>query len=321
MFATRSKRESLGLWRLIPLSSPHTPRGGRHEPSTQPLSSRIQTIGEREGSPDLQWGRITEHGDDLCRRSRADRADAGCGYLGKHRERSHIRDGQHPLLRSSNTKPTMEIVEVQGGDLTKDLDDATAGRIKRFPNPPFFVRNDDGSRGILNRSCTRDYKITPVQREAKRRIGHQPGKRLPKEPVVEVWIGITMDEIHRMDMSQEPWIQHRFPLVEIGWARHDCDRFLYDLFGIRFGHSGCIDCSFRSPEEWLDMMMRDPDDYERACQDDEKIRHGLPNVKQPAFIHDSLKPLREIDWQAEIERRRGTLLGWGNSCGSGACGL
>lgn len=225
------------------------------------------------------------------------------------------------FLRSSNTKPQMPIIEVQGGDLTQDLDDATAGRIKRFPNPPFFVKNPDGSRGILNRSCTRDYKITPVRREAKRLIGHKPGARLPKEPVVEVWIGITTDEAHRMDLSQEAWVQHRFPLVEIGWSRHDCDTFLFDLFGIHFGHSGCIDCPFRSPEEWFDMMQNDPDDYERACQDDEKIRHGLPNVKLPAFMHDGLTPLRTTDWRAEIERRRGTLLGWGNACGSGACGL
>lgn len=224
------------------------------------------------------------------------------------------------FLRSDNTKPQMAVVEVSNGNLSDDLDDATAGRIKRFPNPPFFVKNPDGSRGILNRSCTRDYKITPVRREAKRMIGHVPGSRLPTGPVVEVWIGITVDEVHRMSVSPEPWVYHRHPLIEVGWTRQDCDRFLYDLFGVHFGHSGCIDCPFRSPEEWLSMMRDDPNDYERACQDDEKIRHDLPNVRLPAYMHDSLVPLREIDWKAEIERRRGTLLGWSNACGSGACG-
>lgn len=246
---------------------------------------------------------------------RPDAAVYGNTGNGRSSEADNLR-----FLRSSNTKPDMEVVEVANGNLSEDLDDATAGRIKRFPNPPFFVKNDDGSRGILNRSCTRDYKITPVRREAKLRIGHVPGARLPKEPVVEVWIGITTDEVHRMSLSPEPWIYHRHPLIEIGWTRQDCDKFLFDLFGIHFGHSGCIDCPFRSPEEWLAMQRDDPDDYERACQDDEKIRHGLPNVRQPAFMNDSLEPMRGKDWKAEIERKRGTLLGWSNACGSGACG-
>lgn len=88
---------------------------------------------------------------------------------------------------------------------------------------------------------------------------------------------------------------------------------------MKFGHSGCKMCPFRSDEEWLDMKLRHPEDFEEACQYDEAIRHGLPGVKGNAYIHESCIPLREIDFEKRIADRRGGLL-LSHGCGAeGAC--
>ena len=40
-----------------------------------------------------------------------------------------------------------------------------------------------------------------------------------------------------------------------------------------------------------------PEDWEDACEVDDKIRHGLKNTTAELFLHKSAKPLRSIDFQ------------------------
>lgn len=220
------------------------------------------------------------------------------------------------FLRSPNMACTIPIHVVQRASMSEDYAKAIGARAKRIENAPFFIRNDDGSRGILARKCTRHYKIDSNEREIRRLLGLAKGQHAPRIPVVEQWMGITVDEAHRVAPSRHPFIQHRHPLIEIGWSRWDCSNWLEREYGIRAASSGCRRCPYRDDEEWQEMKVRYPDDFEVACQADEAIRHGLPGVKRPAYIHDSLKPLREIDFAAEVERKRGTLFG----AHSGMCG-
>lgn len=135
------------------------------------------------------------------------------------------------LLQSSNTRPSeIEILVRKDHDLRDDLLEVVAGRKKRFSNPPFFIKNPDGSRGILTRGCTRDYKINPVRRELRRLLGKARTGRVSATPIVELWIGITTDEVDRMEPSRMPWIYNRYPLIEIDWSRRDCERYLERRF-------------------------------------------------------------------------------------------
>ena len=87
---------------------------------------------------------------------------------------------------------------------------------------------------------------------------------------------------------------------------------------MKFGHSGCKMCPFRSDEEWLDMQRNHPEDFEEACQYDEAIRHGLPNIKGEGYLHDSLQPWRSINFEKLIAERRGELQ-LSHYCGGGDC--
>jgi hypothetical protein len=232
-------------------------------------------------------------------------------------EQTSAKDNLRFLL-SDNTRPRdIDVIVRQDASLKQEFDDAIAGKRKRFSNPPFFIRKPDGSRGILTRGCTQDYKIRPVRRELRKLLGKSPRARMGKDPIVELWIGITRDEAHRAAPSHMPWIYNRHPLLEIGWSRRDCERWLKKEFGQSFGRSGCIRCPFRSDYEWAVMQRDYPDDFEEACLADEAARHGLPGVEFPAFIHDSLEPLRSIDFSHVFVD--GDMFGWGNACG-GACG-
>ncbi len=136
------------------------------------------------------------------------------------------------MLQSGNTKPRdIAIIVRKDASLKDDFHDVIAGQKKRFSNPPFFIKNPDGSRGILTRGCTRDYKINPVRRELRRLLGKGPRGRDSKTPIVELWIGITTDEVDRIEPSRLPWVENRYPLIEIDWSRRDCERYLQERFG------------------------------------------------------------------------------------------
>lgn len=135
-----------------------------------------------------------------------------------------------------------------------------------------------------------------------------------------MWIGITTDEAHRMAPSPTPHIQHRYPLIEIGWSRGDCIEWMKREYGFVPGSSGCIRCPFRDDVEWAAMKRESPENFEVACLADEAARHSLPNVKQPAFIHDSLTPLRGVDFDKLVEQQQGLMFSRRmNACGGGSC--
>lgn len=223
-------------------------------------------------------------------------------------------------LRSPNMGVTIPFASVNGGHIQGDLELLTGGWIERMSNPPFFVRNSDGSRGILGRGCTRDYKLRPIWRKLRELLGYGPRSPMPREPIVEMWIGITCDEKHRMAPSAQPWIQNRYPLIEAGWSRHHCDDWIFNAYGIRLKHSGCKACPYTSDEQWLWMQRNQPEDFALAVEVDRLIRRGMPGVEGECFLHDSLLPLDQIDFAARIVTRNGGLLHW-SGCAAGMCGL
>ena len=74
--------------------------------------------------------------------------------------------------------------------------------VRRYASIPLFVQNLDGSHGVLPRQCTTEYKIEPLDalwRQAVLGLAHR--QHAPKEPAVNVWIGISADEAHRANAA------------------------------------------------------------------------------------------------------------------------
>lgn len=205
------------------------------------------------------------------------------------------------------------------------------GKAGSHSRPPFFVRNEDGSGGIIRRQCTGDYKIDVIQAKERELLGLRKGQRWPKEVRIVQWIGISTDEAGRMKpvMTRRkvgsqtiavphPTIVGRWPLIDALMSRRDCLAWL-----TKNGHpappkSACTFCPFHSDAEWS-KIKADPDAWRRAVEIDRAIRTGLvqKTLVGALFLHRSLRPLEEVDF----DRPKGPQANlFQNEC-EGMCGV
>ncbi len=198
------------------------------------------------------------------------------------------------------------IWRVSAGNIRADALDPA----HRFASMPLYVRNPDGGDGMIRRQCTSEYKIKPIKAKVRELLGagvDETGRlgRVPAGRVAEQWIGISVDEIHRAKDSDVTYIQHAFPLLDLGWRREDCVRFLR-----RHGYpdtpkSACIGCPFHTNAEWRRMRDERPEEWADAVAFDHAIRAGAARATATgspllgeAYLHRSRLPLD----QAPIDR-------------------
>lgn len=184
---------------------------------------------------------------------------------------------------------------------------------------PVFVSDKGKPGGMTNRSCTRDYKIVPIQRKVRELVG-LTRKKAPKEPIVEQWIGISLDETIRMKPNREAWITSRWPLIEQRMSRNDCLRWMERNGFPEPRKSSCIGCPYHSDAEWR-AVKSDPEAWADAIEIDERLRSkpaGAFSLKGELFLHRTCKPLREVDLSTAEDR--GQLNMFLNEC-EGMCGV
>ena len=184
---------------------------------------------------------------------------------------------------------------------------------------PVYVANDGVAGGMTNRSCTRDYKIVPIQRKVRELVGLTK-KRAPKTPIVEQWIGISLDETIRMKPNREPWIRNRWPLIDMRMSRSDCLQWMRRQGFPEPRKSSCIGCPYHSDNEWR-AIRDDAEAWADAIEIDERLRskpQGAFRLKGELFLHRSCKPLKDVDLSTAEER--GQLNLFLNEC-EGMCGV
>lgn len=182
-------------------------------------------------------------------------------------------------------------------------------RAKKLSNIPAFVPGKDGKASLINRQCTREWKIEPIDRHVKSLLGLKPGARWPKEVMVESWLGISGDEIQRMKHSVEPWRRYWHPLVEEEWSgdgkpprwrvppldRGGCVAWMRAAgLGVA-PRSACTFCPLHNNAEWRRMQESDPEAFASAVQADDLLRSN-PLRHGHMYVHRSLRPLSEIDF-------------------------
>lgn len=202
-------------------------------------------------------------------------------------------------------------------NLKKDLLNQTNSSNNRFAAIPAFTKYE-GKAGMLRRQCTNEYKIAQVTKEFRMALELPGRKRLPQ---TEIWQGITLDEVHRMSIPQDKWKIHLYPFCGYKvYSDGKCERI--DTVSMTrndilnwFGKNGlpipekssCVFCPFQSDQNWLRLKQTTPADFEEACKVDEQIRDSsMKGIKSKIYLHDSLKPLREVNFN----ENQGNL--WGN---------
>ena len=180
-------------------------------------------------------------------------------------------------------------------------------------------RNGEGD-GIGRRQCTTNYKIRPIRRKIREMLGLKPRQRVPADTVVEMWLGISTDEAHRMKTSRDRWIVNRYPLIEAGMSRRDCMGWWEVRFDKPLERSACVGCPFQSRRRWVETRRRWPGLFAEAVEIDDKLRGGLAYVKEP-YLHPMRIPLaRAVALDERNLGSGGSNDGFGNEC-EGHCGV
>lgn len=108
----------------------------------------------------------------------------------------------------------------------------------------------------------------------------------------EMLIGIDAGEVHRMRDSGVAWITNKYPLIEQGLTRSDCQQIIRKHGWPLPEKSGCWCCPFNSLAAWQDMKLRYPDLYKRAMALEESARQKWHADK--SHFHSS-GPLIKLD--------------------------
>jgi hypothetical protein len=213
------------------------------------------------------------------------------------------------------------IHRVSAGNIRRDVLAAVGtdpDRPMSIAQPPFYVRDDDPSRphhagGALWRKCTRDYKLSPIRRRV-RALLERAGERH-----AEQWIGISLDEAHRMKDSGLRHITNVYPLIDRRLTRHDCLRWLAARGYPAPPKSACLGCPYHSNAQWRAIRDHDPQGWADVLEFDERLREGhLPGVTGKAYLHRSFQPLIQVDLSTAADH--GQLDLFGNEC-EGLCGV
>lgn len=192
----------------------------------------------------------------------------------------------------------IEIVVTQAGNIHDDIKRAAITK-SRTANMPYYVVAKDGSKGIIPRGCTDEYKITPMNKKVRELLGYKPRKRMPVGAVTK-WMGITTDEIHRMKTSKKKWERLRYPLIEKGMSRLDCLNWIEKNGYPVPPKSSCIGCPFHGRDVWLEIKRKEPEGWQQAIELERTLhREGLRAMRGKAYLHRSCVPLDEVDLQED----------------------
>lgn len=178
------------------------------------------------------------------------------------------------------------------------------------------------SDGKIPRQCTQNFKVKVLIKTARRLAEIKRGE---KEPKVTQWIGISLDETHRMKPPKDKWILHRWPLVDMRMRRHDCLLWMERNGYPNPPRSACVYCPYHSNQYWKWLKDTQPEDWDEAVRVDKEYRRlkvlaaGKINaMRSTPYVHKSLVPLDEADLSTDVDRGQEVM--FGNEC-EGMCGV
>ena len=217
------------------------------------------------------------------------------------------------------------LIRVSSGNIKANLKQGLTVSGHSFVDVPFFTVDAEGKKGMLRRQCTNHYKIAPIHRTIRTLAGGQRGRPFPKNSHVEMWLGISLDEVGRMKSSKEPWVEHRWPLVDLRMTRHDCLEWFASEYPERhLPRSACVICPYRSDQHWLELKKSEPASYNEAVKFDRWLRKSKTNpirglLSGRPYLHAARRPLDSVI--AERETQDPSTINYFNEECEGHCGV
>jgi 3'-phosphoadenosine 5'-phosphosulfate sulfotransferase (PAPS reductase)/FAD synthetase len=137
----------------------------------------------------------------------------------------------------------------------------------------------------VNRFCTDRFKIKVFNKYV-------------EKPCFSL-IGFSTDEEHRAKLSITDRVENRFPLLEYGISRKDCEKIIKN-HGLPVPiKSGCWFCPFQRVGQWRKLRRDHPDLFCRAreLEDNQNIARAKRGKKKPIYLCD--RPLDLIVNEAQ----------------------
>jgi hypothetical protein len=231
------------------------------------------------------------------------------------------------LLKWAQENGGPPIIVKNQRNLFLDLLKNTNNRGERIASIPAFTMSD-GKEGMLRRQCTNEYKIVVVNQTIREMYGLQARQRNIQ---TNIWKGISSNEADRMSLPEDKWQNFIYPFCGYGipgkgkWFKLQGDLYRpmsrldiiawYKRRGLPVPpKSSCVFCPYHSDATWADMRDNEPDDFADAVMVDKAIRDSSKRgVNQPIFLHRSLKPLDEVNFDPNSKIEFGECSGTCNT--------
>ena len=232
-------------------------------------------------------------------------------------------------LESLGGPPILRCTAGRLGDaLDKGTDANGNGRTDggHYISIPAFTKHPDGRMGAVQRQCTKDFKVVPIEQAIRQRVfGAAPGKGIPKDSVCVQYMGLSFDEPKRVIRVKERFLSKpknwkvQFPLWEMQMTRGDCMAYLKERVPHQVPRSACVFCPFKKDDEWRLLRDHDPNGWARAVEIDHVCRTGT-GLDAQRFLHRQCVPLEQVDLRPEHERTGQMMFqGFQDEC-EGYCG-
>lgn len=184
---------------------------------------------------------------------------------------------------------------------------------------PIWIKDSAGNITPGRRSCTRDFKITPIRRKTKELCGING--RLPKRPVARHWLGISTDEVIRIKPSRVDWIENTWPLIDAGMSRWDCLRWMERNKYPTPPRSACTYCPYHSNAEWLRIKNEDSEAWQAALDFEAQMKAAYRDhdevLRGEPFLWQFGEELAKADFTMGMSGQADLF---GNEC-EGMCGV
>lgn len=217
----------------------------------------------------------------------------------------------------NNSAAPFPVYTVSAGNIQKDLLRGVNSTGHKFITIPLFNRS--GAKIQMGRrQCTREYKLAPLYKEARRVAGYLPRQRIPAG-TIKMLLGITTDEVVRMKPARVQYIENCYPLIDGQWSRQACiDWFKTHYPNRELIKSACVGCPFRTNAEWAWLKNNSRREWRNAVRVDEKVRKIKPSMEQ--YLHSRAVPLATAVGDGGDDDQRNETGGFNNEC-EGMCGM
>ena len=201
------------------------------------------------------------------------------------------------------------VIRVSAGNIRESLVTGRNLEGRQFIDIPVFVTGPEGENYVGTRQCTKFYKLEPIHKHLKERLELEYGKQVPKHIQVDMWLGISVDEVARVKESKLGWITNVYPFIrehrqdgstrtERQMSRRQLQMWFQERYpDRRLPKSSCIGCPFHSDRIWKEMKQSDPGSFQDAVLVEKAMQANPGSLdKGTPYLHRTRMPLDQVDF-------------------------